>query len=344
MAVHPNGPPPARPRGTRRLRVLTYNLLLGGLGREDLIAGVIERSGADVIALQEASDLRLVHRLGERLGMTATIGEPSDPASKLNVAVLSRLPVRSFENLQHHGMLRTHLVCELRLPSRALPTVRVHAVHLAARFGERGNGEVRRMRETRQILGDIAAMPAMPHVLLGDFNTVAPRDTVAATDFFSRMAELREAGVVVRDDAGFDTPIARPEAHDPDHDARWHSVGIHPRLDVGIPRLPWVVGPATRRLPRHQLLDRVLNLRIRRDTVTHLTGPAGYTDCYRALHDDEGRTCATWLPAARIDYVFADPGLAPRLVACEVVGSERHPDPDALAASDHLPVLAAFRY
>jgi endonuclease/exonuclease/phosphatase family metal-dependent hydrolase len=323
------------------VRVLTYNLLHGGRGREDLIAAVLERADADVVALQEASDLELVGHLGDRLGATVHVGSPADHASHLNVVILSRLAVERSVNHPHPGMLRTHLEVELRLPSRTMPRLRVHAVHLAARFGEARNGEARRMREIGHVLDDIDDAPPAPHCIVGDFNAVAPGDIVAATDFFARMRELREAGLLVRGDDGMMGPLPRPDEHDPDHDARWWAVDIHPRLDVGIPTLPAAFHPATQFLPRVAMLDRLLNSRIRRDTMSHLVD-LGYVDGYRALHDDEGYTCATWLPAARIDYVMVDPTLSDRLVACDVVGGPQRPDPDVLSASDHLPVVAEF--
>ena len=68
---------------------------------------------------------------------------------------------------------------------------------------------------------------------------------------------------------------------------------------------------------------------------------AGYVDSYRRLHpDDWGFTCPAAAPAGRIDYIFADPGLAQRLEMCRVIteagattGSE---------ASDHLALVAEF--
>ena len=57
---------------------------------------------------------------------------------------------------------------------------------------------------------------------------------------------------------------------------------------------------------------------------------------------DEGYTCATWMPACRIDYLFADPALAPCLSGCDVVGGPRRLDPDATVASDHFPVVGEF--
>jgi endonuclease/exonuclease/phosphatase family metal-dependent hydrolase len=223
-----------------------------------------------------------------------------------------------------------------------VPRLRLHVVHLAARFGEPRNGEVRRIREIGHVIRDIAEATPGPHCIVGDLNAVAPGDVVAATDFFARMRELREAGLLVRRDDGMTGPVPRPVGDDDEHDARWWSVDIHPRLDVGIPTLPAAFHPATQFLPRLDMLDRLLNTRIRRDTLEHLA-QIGYVDCYRALHEDDGYTCATWLPAARIDYILADPLLADRLLACDVVGGPERPDPDAVSASDHYPVIADFR-
>jgi len=320
--------------------VLTYNVLLGGRGREERIAAVLEGAAADVIALQEASDLDMVRRLATRLGMHTVVAKPSDTVP-LNLVVLSRRRLARWRSHQHHGrMLRAHLECEIDTGSSRLPRVRLHCVHLAARFGERANGEVRRMRELGAIMADIERAPNVPHLMLGDFNAVAPGDVVAASAFLERMAELRRAGCVVRGQDGMMGPVRRHHG-DPDIDELWRAVGMHPHLDVGVPRLPWIVGPLTELLPRTPGTDRVLNALIERRTVQHLR-ELGYVDCYRALHRDHGYTCATWLPAARIDYVFADPVLAPRLRSCSVLGSGRHPDADVLAASDHFPVVADF--
>jgi exonuclease III len=97
-------------------------------------------------------------------------------------------------------------------------------------------------------------------------------------------------------------------------------------------------------LPKLPYTDRFLNIHIQRWTIEHVL-KAGYIDCYRALHPigDEGYTCATWMPAARIDYAFADPLLAPRLLDCTVIGAGPDGDPDTATASDHLPLRADFR-
>jgi len=64
----------------------------------------------------------------------------------------------------------------------------------------------------------------------------------------------------------------------------------------------------------------------------------GYVDAFRTLHPEEhGYTMPTWDPHVRLDYVFVPSAYSDRLVACEVV---KHAD--AVAASDHLPVLTEF--
>jgi endonuclease/exonuclease/phosphatase family metal-dependent hydrolase len=325
-----------------RLRVVTYNILLGGTGREERIAAVLERAGADVVALQECTDLDMVRDLAARLSMEMMVGEPSDD-SDLNVVVLSRLPVRRWRNHRHPAlMLRGHLECEVATASPSLPRMRIHCLHLAARFGERANGEVRRMAEIGAVLDDVANGRHLPHLITGDFNAIAPGDTVAASAFLARLAELRRAGVVVRGLDGLLSPVDRGSA-DAELAGRWQQVGIDPGLDIGLPRLPWIVTPLAEMLPRFPYTDRFLNLPIQRWTVDHLV-KAGYTDCFRALHPGEdGYTCATWMPAARIDYAFADRLLSPRLVDCGVIGAGPHGDPDTGTASDHLPLFADFR-
>jgi endonuclease/exonuclease/phosphatase family metal-dependent hydrolase len=341
----PARPPVMTPNGDGpRLRVVSYNILLGGAGRGDRIAGVLGRSGADVIALQECTDLGLIRDIAGRLSMEMVVGESSD-GTDLNLAILSRLPVRRWRNHRHPNvMLRGHLECEVGTGVRGFSRVRIHCLHLAARFGERANGETRRMGEIQSVLYDIGRERELPHLITGDLNSIAPGDTVAASAFLARMAELRRAGVVVRGLDGLLGPVDRGGAVSAEVAGRYEKVGIDPDLDVGLPRLPWILTPFTEVLPRLPYTDRFLNTHIQRWTVDHLL-KAGYTDCFRELHaaGEPGYTCATWMPAARIDYAFADPLLAPRLLGCAVIGSAPGDDPDTATASDHLPLRTDFR-
>src|SRR4029077_8842644 len=97
--------PRPRVRQIRRLRVATYNILVGGRGREELITDVLSRIDADVIALQEVCNLDFLSGLALHLGMEAMVGEPSDALASCHIALLTRRPVRSWENRQHVGRM-----------------------------------------------------------------------------------------------------------------------------------------------------------------------------------------------------------------------------------------------
>jgi endonuclease/exonuclease/phosphatase family metal-dependent hydrolase len=327
-----------------RLRVVTYNILVGGRQRETLVHDVLQRVDADVIALQEVAELTLLHSLASALGMRALIGEPSEPGSVQRTAILTRRPVRAWRNEVHRGrMLRGHLHCEIDTGSSELPVISVHCAHLAARFGERANGEARRIRELAAIHEDITRMPQLPRVLAGDFNALSPGDGVAATRFFRRYNELRRAGLIVNGPNGFLVRRSRGgDDDDAEVDTAWRSFGVDPRLEIGIPSLPRAVARLTASVPVNASLDRFLGRFLERWTAERIAA-LGYVDVFRKLHPRaRGYTCATWLPAARIDYVFASPDVAARAVTSDVVGGRNWPDPDAAVASDHFPLVADF--
>ena len=200
------------------------------------------------------------------------------------------------------------------------------------------------MRELTAITGDIARAARREHLLLGDFNALSTGDSVAATAFFRRYNALRRAGLITPDGRGFLAPRRRSTADDDAAvERRWRAAGVDPRLDVGVPRLPRVVGRVTAGLPVNESMDRFLGRFIERWSADRIH-QLGYVDCFRRLHPRaRGYTSATWQPAARVDYVFATPALAERAVRCDVVGGRTWADRDATVASDHFPVVADFR-
>ena len=65
---------------------------------------------------------------------------------------------------------------------------------------------------------------------------------------------------------------------------------------------------------------------------------AGYVDCYRTRHPQSpGHTYPSTEPWLRLDYIFASPAMADRLITCDLIAGK-----DATRASDHLPVWARF--
>src|ERR1039457_4499916 len=276
--------------------------------------------------------------------MEMLLGEPSDPASPMHTAILTRLPVRAWRNRRHHGrMLRSHLHCDIETGGHELPVIGVHCLHLAARFGDRNKGEARRIREIGAVLTDIADEPALPHILIGDFNALSLGDDILATSFFRRMNDLRRAGLLVAGPTG-SPPRLPPTGEDGDSGlaARGGGAGVAPRLLGGIPVLPRAGSPLTVGLPVSRAMDRFLGRLIERWTIERLL-KEGYVDCYRRVHPRaRGLTCATWQLSARVDYIFATDELAAHALGADVVGGRTWPDPDAAAASDHYPVMAEF--
>ncbi len=77
------------------LRVLSYNILVGGENRLPLIANVIQKQQPDVVALLEANSHVNAELLAQQLQMNLTFGEAT---SEFHVAWLSKLPVISAKN------------------------------------------------------------------------------------------------------------------------------------------------------------------------------------------------------------------------------------------------------
>lgn len=93
------------------------------------------------------------------------------------------------------------------------------------------------------------------------------------------------------------------------------------------------------RLPlRYRPLVWLSGGRVRWQTIKTVID-AGYADVFRAKHpDDPGLTLPTADPHIRLDYMFVPEMQIGKVLSCNVVRS-----PDAVAASDHFPVVADFQ-
>src|ERR1041385_3394022 len=81
------------------LRVMTYNILLGGIGREKYIQEVIQSENPDVVVLQEVTSVEILKSIAQSLQMQWFFGEGNQ---KTKVALLSRLPVLNFKSYHPH--------------------------------------------------------------------------------------------------------------------------------------------------------------------------------------------------------------------------------------------------
>jgi len=145
-------------------RILSYNIRRSGGGREAALAAVIRSSSADVVVLQEATRPDVVERVAQAAEMPQWASRPGE-----SLAFMSRVPVA--HHAWHKPRVSRHAFLEI-VP--ATTTWRVFGVHLSAVHA--AWTERRRVFELRALLRAIAAHQQGPHVLIGDFNTVAPGD------------------------------------------------------------------------------------------------------------------------------------------------------------------------
>jgi Metal-dependent hydrolase len=161
---------------TNTLRLLSYNIRQGGVGREDALAAAIREARPDVAILQEATRPVVVERLAAATGLRHWGCRRGD-----SLAFLTREPVVSAA--WHRPRLSRHAFLELLPAGRAWRVFGVHLSAVHAAWTER-----RRLMELRSLLDAIRSHQHGPHVLIGDFNTVSPGEIF---DFRQLPARLR---------------------------------------------------------------------------------------------------------------------------------------------------------
>jgi exodeoxyribonuclease-3 len=160
------------------LRILTYNILRGGAGRERQLAAVINEQSPDIAVLQEATRPDVVARLATATGMLT-----SGAARGRSLAFLSRIPIA--EHRWVRPLFSQHAFLEI-VPAGL--DVRLFGVHLSAVHA--AWTERRRVRELRLLLDAIKRHGQLPHLLLGDFNTLAPDERLDTAKLPRRLRVL----------------------------------------------------------------------------------------------------------------------------------------------------------
>ena len=150
------------------MRLLTYNIREGGIGRAEEIAEVIKAASPDVVALQEAREPVVVERIASLAGFRFSGSRRSH-----STGFLSNVPVLDYG--WRHPPRTRHALLEVSLAD-GFP--RVFVLHLRAWFSSWS--ERQRARELRGLLDGIQEQLIREqhafafHVLAGDFNALAP--------------------------------------------------------------------------------------------------------------------------------------------------------------------------
>lgn len=317
------------------MRVVSYNILAGGYRsqqenprRTNQLVQIIRSAQPDIVGIVEAINFDkaehpwVIEEVAEQLGMQLIQPIQSDSTSlhDYTVALLTKLPIVHQRIHKHPDIHRSLLeVCVEEAPGQH---VTAFVTHLNAAFSSYRAGDSIRLREAHQIVRIMSRLreQGQPHLLMGDFNSLAPGDA------FTASALLRYV-------VGLDATQQTFKAYDG-----------NPNLDFVVPPRLRFLNPILRAIPQNPLLssalDAVASLYDPRNTIRYVRN-AGYVDCYRSLHPKaRGFTCPAAMPAGRIDYIFADPILAQRLENCYVIneGDGLH----GKDASDHMAIAAEY--
>lgn len=301
-------------------RILSYNILVGGKRRVDKLTKIISSAHPDIVGLIEATSLQAIEEIADRLGMQYRMSGSYTQGDHWQTALLSRLPIVETHVYTHSDRL-THPLLEVCIEEEDGRKLKVFVTHLTAAFNQGRGGDSIRRREIREILRIMASKREMPHLLMGDFNAIAPGDRLKASTLVRYLLEM---------------DLRRRQ--------NLHAAFGHPYLDFVVPGPLRFLDPLLRVIPRNKVLctlfDLAGSLYAPRGSI-HMLLKAGYVDCFRLKNpNDPGFTCPAAAPAGRIDYIFASGELAERLSACYVVTEGNGLRGDA--ASDHFPVVAEF--
>lgn len=144
------------------IKLLSYNIRFGGLGREEKLADVIRAAAPDIVVFQEAIYTRVIEHLAAVTDMPFRAAREHH-----SLAYISRLEIAHHE--WHYTQGNKHPYMEL-VPKGS--KTRIFGLHLRARFSKWD--ERRRVLEIRALLSSIERHREGFHVLVGDFNTLAP--------------------------------------------------------------------------------------------------------------------------------------------------------------------------
>ena len=148
------------------MKLLSYNIRFGGLGREQALAAVIGQAEPDLVVFQEAIHPDVIERLAHATGLSFWAARKNH-----SIGYISRTEMAYHE--WHYPAGARHPFLEV-VPEGS--ETRIFGLHLSARFSKWD--ERRRAREIRALLAGIKRHQDGFHILVGDFNTLAPGEVL----------------------------------------------------------------------------------------------------------------------------------------------------------------------
>jgi exodeoxyribonuclease-3 len=161
----------------KTLRILSYNILKGGVGRETALADVISSCEADIVILQEAYRPSVIQQLAGRCGF-----EHWASSQGHSVAFMSRVRIAG------HVWRRVRWAKRAYLEIVTSTDFRIYGVHLSAVHSNLT--EQRRGYEIRALLRSVERHQHGLHLVTGDFNTLAPGERLNMAKLPPRLRAL----------------------------------------------------------------------------------------------------------------------------------------------------------
>jgi exodeoxyribonuclease-3 len=143
------------------IRILSYNIFRGGVGREAPLAAVIGACDPDIVVFQEGIRPSVIEQLASKCGMPHWAASPGH-----SVAFMSRVAIAG------HVWRRVRWARRAYLEVVTAEGLRIYGVHLSAVHSNLT--EQRRAYELRALLRSIERHQRGMHLVTGDFNTLAP--------------------------------------------------------------------------------------------------------------------------------------------------------------------------
>lgn len=303
-------------------RILSYNILLGATRRMEAVYNIIASTQADIIGLVEATDAQVVEALATRLDMDFRITGRGTRPRDWQLAVLSRYPILYSHVHAHPETLIRHHILEARIAVPTFGPLTVFVIHLTADFFHGNRGNRLRRQEIETILSIMQVRHGTPHLVMGDFNTIASGDKLQASRMLAHLVQEKQ------------NYYDRLHLNYPSYLRKRGILATLRRFSMQATATAMLSTPLSRKALNS------ISPRYARGGID-LLEQAGYVDSFRRMHPHSlGFTCPAAAPSGRIDYIFASPELAPLLTNCDIVLSGN--GTYAEHASDHIPVIADF--
>lgn len=145
-----------------KLKLLSYNIRFGGIGRESPLAQVIRAASPELVVFQEATRPQVIKGLAEVAGFPHWAAQKDH-----SMAFMSRIETSHHE--WHYPAGAKHPFLEIVI---AGTEERIFGLHLRAIFSKWS--ERRRVQEIKALLKGIQRYSEGFHLLVGDFNALAP--------------------------------------------------------------------------------------------------------------------------------------------------------------------------